>query len=82
MVLQGLVILAVGLSMVFAFLLLLVLVMTFAGKIIPRFNHWLPDAHSKAKGKKYGSSQAGAPKQDGGEGVAIAIAVAFAQKQH
>jgi len=81
MVLQGLVILVVGLSMVFAFLLLLVLVLNLSGKIIPRFNHWLPDAHSRAKGKKHGSSHASESKQDGGEGVAIAIAAAFAQQQ-
>jgi sodium pump decarboxylase gamma subunit len=78
MVLQGLVVLVVGLSMVFAFLLLLVLVMTLAGKIIPRFNHWLPDAAPKAKGKKHASSPTAAPQH---EGIAIAIAAAFAQQQ-
>jgi sodium pump decarboxylase gamma subunit len=81
MVLQGLVILVVGLSMVFSFLLLLVLVLNLSGKVIPRFNHWLPDAHPKTKGKKHGPYQASASKQEGGEGVAIAIAAAVAQQQ-
>jgi len=81
MVLQGLVILVVGLSMVSAFLLLLVLVMTVAGKIIPRFNHWLPDAPPKTKSKKHSSSHGSALKQEGCEGVAIAIAVAVKQQQ-
>jgi len=81
MVLQGLVILVVGLSMVFSFLLLLVLVLNLSGKIIPRFNHWLPDAHPRTKGKKHGPHQASAFRQEGGESVAIAIAVASAQKQ-
>jgi sodium pump decarboxylase gamma subunit len=81
MVLQGLVILVVGLSMVSAFLLLLVLVMTVAGKIIPRFNHWLPDAPPKTKSKKHAASQTSVQKHEGCEGVAIAIAAAFSKKQ-
>ena len=43
MLLQGLVIMVVGVSMVVGFLGLLVGILLLSAKIIPRFNHILPD---------------------------------------
>ncbi|NLF86229.1 MAG: oxaloacetate decarboxylase subunit gamma [Lentisphaerae bacterium] len=44
---QGLVLLAAGMAIVFAFLYVLVLVVRLTARIVPRFNHILPDATPK-----------------------------------
>jgi sodium pump decarboxylase gamma subunit len=78
MILQGLIVLLVGLSMVFAFLLLLILVMSVAGKIIPRFNYVLPDEQPKSK-RSQGAPAVTAQAREAEEIIAVAIAAAVAQ---
>lgn len=46
---QGLVLLAAGMGIVYLFLSLLVWVMNRSAQIIPRFNHILPDEEPKKK---------------------------------
>ena len=45
---QGLVLLAAGMVIVYVFLYLLVLVVRLTARIVPRFDHILPDAAPKA----------------------------------
>ena len=45
---QGLVLMAAGMAIVFAFLYVLVLVVRLTAIVVPRFNHLLPDAAPKA----------------------------------
>lgn len=78
MLLQGLIVLLVGLSAVFAFLFLLFLVMMAAGKIIPRFNHVLPDEQTRVKSTR-GVPAATAHAREAEEVIAVAIATAIAQ---
>lgn len=76
MLLQGLVIMAVGVGMVVSFLGLLVVIMMLGSKVIPRFNHILPDDEPKArKARKEHAPQRGGP-PEGDAAVAIAVAVA------
>ena len=81
MLLQGLVLMIVGLFMVFSFLLLLVLILMACEKIIPRFSHILPDEPPKTKTSR--AIQPGAPysTRDSDERIAVAIAAAIAQSQ-
>jgi len=69
---QGLVLLVAGMSIVFIFLSILVLVMNLSSKVIPKFNHILPDPAPKKKPASKASAT------DDTE-IAIAIAVAAAQ---
>ena len=70
---QGVVLLVSGMGIVFIFLAILVLVTTGASKVIPRFNHILPDEAPKKK-------PAPAPKAtDDDLAIALAIAVARAR---
>ena len=69
---QGLVLLVAGMSIVFIFLSILVLVMNLSSKVIPKFNHILPDHAPK---KKPASKAAATDDTE----IAIAIAVAAAQ---
>jgi sodium pump decarboxylase gamma subunit len=78
MLLQGLVLMVVGLFMVFSFLLLLVLILTACEKIIPRFSHILPDEQSSSKGRRPAPAGLAAPSRDAEEQIAVAIAVAIA----
>jgi len=80
MLLQGLVIMVVGISTVFSFLLLLVLVMKVFEKIISRFNYILPDDLPKTKRARAPSASDASSTHDLGARVAIAIAVAMAEK--
>ncbi len=68
---QGLVLLLAGMSIVFAFLAVLVWVMSVSSKIIPKFNHILPDPQPKKRAVK---SAATSDDID----IAISIAVATA----
>ena len=69
---QGLVLLVAGMGIVFAFLAVLVCVMSLSSKVIPRFNHILPDHEPRKKPVKK------AAVSDDTE-IAIAIAAAVAQ---
>jgi oxaloacetate decarboxylase (Na+ extruding) subunit gamma len=69
---QGLVLLVAGMGIVFAFLGVLVFIMSLSAKVIPRFNHILPDHEPKRKSAK---TTAGTDDTE----IAIAIAVAAAQ---
>ncbi len=74
-ILQGFVLLASGMGIVFLFLMLLVWVMNQTAAIIPRFNHILPDEapkRLKSTNIKSGSHAAS-------EMVAVAIAAARAR---
>jgi sodium pump decarboxylase gamma subunit len=71
MLLQGLILMAVGVGTVVGFLGLLVMILTLSSKIIPRFNHILPDEQPKAKAQK-------AQKSDASPDAEIAIAIAAA----
>jgi|GEM_PF-5177558 len=81
MILQGLVLMVVGIGMVFAFLLLLVLILTACEKIIPRFNDLLPDEKPRTKTSRVIQSGSASSTHVLNEQVAVAIAVAVAEKQ-
>jgi len=63
---QGLVLLIAGMSIVFAFLAMLVCVMSASSKVIPKFNHILPDEQPKKR----------APTSSSNDDTSIAIAIA------
>ena len=67
---QGLVLLIAGMGIVFLFLTLLVFVTNGAAKIIPKFNHILPDEAPKKKP---------APAAAASDDAAIALAIAVAR---
>ena len=67
--LQGLVLLASGMGIVFLFLSLLVWVMNRSAAIVPRFNHILPDDEPKKKARP-------AAQHAAHDDVVIAVAVA------
>ena len=52
MLLQGLILMVVGVFIVSGFLGLLVVILTLSSKIIPRFNHILPDEQPKLRVQK------------------------------
>jgi oxaloacetate decarboxylase gamma subunit len=70
---QGVVLLISGMGIVFFFLAVLVAVTTLSAKVIPRFNHILPDEAPKKKP----APKAAASNDD--EAIALAIAVARAR---
>lgn len=76
MLLQGIVLLVAGIGIVFAFLSLLVAVMLVSAKIIPRFNHILPD--ESPSGKKAARGRAAKP---GDDAIAVAIAAAILRQR-
>ncbi len=71
MLAQGLVLMVAGMGIVFVFLALLVWVMSRAAKIVPRFNHILPDPEPKKK--------AVAAKASSHDDIMVAIAIAAVQ---
>ena len=71
---QGVVLLISGMGIVFIFLAILVLVTTGASKVIPKFNHILPDEAPKKK-----PAPAAAKATDDDLAIALAIAVARAR---
>jgi sodium pump decarboxylase gamma subunit len=81
MLLQGLVLMVVGLFMVFSFLLLLVLILMACEKIIPRFSHILPDEPPKAKTSRAIQPGSASSTSDSDEKIAVAIAAAIAQRK-
>jgi len=70
---QGLVLMIAGMGIVYAFLTVLVCVMMLSAKIIPRFNHILPDDKPRKKTAK------AVPSVHDDTSIAIAVAVAAAQ---
>ncbi len=72
---QGLVLLVAGMGIVFLFLALLVYVMNGASRVIPRFNHILPDEEPKKKPRAVTKTVV----HDDGALVAVAIAAAVAR---
>ncbi len=70
---QGVVLLVSGMGIVFIFLAILVLVTTDAAKVIPRFNHILPDEAPKKK------PAPAAKATDDDLAIALAIAIARAR---
>lgn len=81
MMLQGLVIMVVGVGMVVSFLGLLVLIMQLSSRIIPRFNHILPDEGPRVKTRKATQGNALNTHTSNEEEIAVAIAAAFACQQ-
>jgi oxaloacetate decarboxylase gamma subunit len=75
---QGLVLLVSGMGIVFLFLSLLVCVMNLSSRIIPTFNHILPDEEPKKKSRP-APAAAAAVHDDALVAVAIAAAVARAR---
>jgi sodium pump decarboxylase gamma subunit len=71
--LQGLILMVVGVGIVSGFLGLLVVILTLSSKIIPRFNHILPDEQPKVKAQKSNAS----PDAE----IAIAIAAAVLRQR-
>jgi sodium pump decarboxylase gamma subunit len=71
--LQGLVLLASGMGIVFSFLSLLVWVMNRSAQIVPKFNHVLPDDEPKKK-----TRPAAAHAHHGHDDVHVAVAIAAA----
>ncbi len=69
MLIQGLLLLVAGMGIVLVFLLLLIFVVTMSARVIPRFNHFLPDVVSKQ------------PVSDPAPNVAIAVAIAAARQR-
>ncbi len=68
---QGLVLLISGMGIVYIFLMVLVVVTNVASKIVPKFNHILPDEAPKKKPAPAAASDDAA--------IALAIAVARAR---
>jgi len=71
LVMQGLILMVVGISIVWLFLGVLVLVIKASGMIVPRFSHILPDDEPAAQ-----APADAPPTQDEAAAVAIAIAAA------
>lgn len=69
---QGLVLLVAGMGIVYAFLMLLVLVMSINAKIVPRFNSILPDEAPKKKPRPVAAAS---------DDAAIALAIAVARSR-
>ena len=70
---QGLVLMAAGMSIVYVFLYVMVLVMRLTAWVVPRFNHLLPDAAPKGAPR---AATAPARRDDAAIAVAIAAVVA------
>jgi len=82
MLLQGLVLLIAGIGIVFLFLSLLVWVLTLCSKIIPRFNHILPDEQSKMRVSKALKAKASKPSVSADEEmIAVAMAAAVSHQR-
>ena len=75
LLLQGIVLLITGIGIVFVFLTLLVSILNLSAKIVPRFNHILPDEEIKAK------PRSPAPASCDDEAIAVAIAIAAARQR-
>ena len=76
---QGLVLMVVGVSIVLLFLGVLVLVLKVSARIVPRFNHILPD-NRPAEPVPMQAPAAAPPSHDEAAAVAIAVAAAEARR--
>ena len=72
-ILKSLILMGVGMGTVFAFLVLLALVLAGSARVVPKLAFMMPDPEP-AKPK------AAAPKADDGAGVALAIAAALKRR--
>ena len=82
MLLQGLVIMVVGVGMVIGFLSLLVFILMLSAKIIPRFNHILPDEAPRTRtSKKHASKTAAHHAADASEAAIAAVIAAVTAHQ-
>jgi sodium pump decarboxylase gamma subunit len=77
MILQGLLLMAVGMGCVLTFLLMLICVLTVSARVIPRFNHVLKDDSPR----RPTPSIAHQPRPSDDCAVAIAIAAAVARER-
>jgi len=73
-ILQGFALLVSGMTIVYIFLWLLVIIMNRATKLVSKFNHILPDDEPKKKQRHSGASH-----QKDNVAIAVAIAGAVAQ---
>ncbi len=78
MLLQGLVIMVVGVGMVVGFLGLLVGILLLNAKIIPRFNHILPDEPPKSRAQR---ARAHHVHETSDADIAVAIAAVSAHRR-
>ncbi len=76
-VVQGLVLMAAGMSIVFIFLYVMILVMRLTARVVPRFNHLLPDQAPKTVHR----AAPAAPAVQDIPVIAIAIAAAVARNR-
>lgn len=70
---QGLLLMAAGMIGVFAFLIILLFITKFTGKVLPKLSYMLPDPEPVAPKKK----KAAAAPSSSNEAVAVAVAVAM-----
>lgn len=77
MLLQGLILMVTGVALVMLFLGLLVAIMSLSARILPRFNHILPDEQPRVK--KHIAKGTKAQTHD--EEIAVAIAAVSAHQQ-
>lgn len=82
MLVQGLVLMVAGVSIVFLFLSLLIVVMTLSSKVVTRFNYILPDEEPRVKAKKVRKELALTQDASHEEEVAAAIAAAVARQRN
>ena len=82
MLLQGLILMVVGVGTVVGFLGLLGVILTLSSKIIPRFNHILPDGQPRVREHQPEKPAAKATKNvvSPDEEIAVAVAVAAARQ--
>lgn len=76
MLMQGIVLLVAGMGMVVSFLSLLVLIMWASSKIIPRFNHILPDEAPRTRAPRAKVPKQHAPHGADGSDAEVAVALA------
>jgi len=82
MLVQGLILMAAGMTLVVTFLSLLVGVMAVSAKIVPRFNHLLPEEAPRVKARAPGARAGrGDGRASEEEEVAAAIAAVWARQR-
>lgn len=84
LIVQGLVLMVAGAGIVFLFLGLLVAVLTVSAKVVPRFNHILPDGQPRAREHRLKGSGEKATKHvvSPDEEIAVAVAAVMAHQRN
>lgn len=77
MLIQGLILMVTGVLLVMLFLGLLVAILSLSARILPRFNHILPDEQPRVKTRIAKSPKAHAHDEE----IAVAIAAVTAHQQ-